>query len=121
MLGDPQPEVRRIGRPAEREIPRTHLHDWMGSQKISSQAFHQKCADIAVSRKISVEFVPTKSSVDDMKVARFYPSLVVAYLIEIATGGDIGLKQWADDIKRHGTRHGKRHTSRASTRAGSTA
>lgn len=105
----PEPQRRRrIGRPAERKIPRTHLNAWMARTKVSSPEFMARCAAEAEQQDIPAHFVPSRASIDDMRVGRMYPSLVVARLIEIVTQDEIGLKQWADDIQRFGTRHGKR-------------
>ena len=81
----------------------------MARAKVSSPEFMAWCASMAAQAKIPAHFVPSRASIDDMRVGRMFPSLVVARLIELVTEDEIGLEQWADDIRRYGTRHGKRN------------
>lgn len=100
---EPEPR-RRIGRPAEREIPRTKLDEWLVQHEVSSVDFQRKCARVARRHHLPLEYIPSRASIDDLRVARFYPSLIVARIIQIATRNRVGLPEWADDIQRIGTR-----------------
>jgi hypothetical protein len=62
------------------------------------------CASEAVRLGYDASFAPSRKSVDDLRAGRFYPSLVVTLLIASATSEEIGLRQWADDVVRLGSR-----------------
>jgi hypothetical protein len=97
----PAPEKKRR---APADMPRTALGLWITEQKLSSAAFAQLCAASADKLGYDASYVPSSRSIDDMRCARFYPSLIVARLIFDVTAGGIGLEQWARDQARFGGR-----------------
>jgi hypothetical protein len=98
------PPRKRLGRPTDRDVPRTSLDAWIVANESSSHKLATECAEIAERLGYAVELAPKRKGIDDMRSARFYPSLVAALLISEATGGAIGLEQWARDMVRFGSR-----------------
>lgn len=101
---DPEAPRRRLGRPTDRDVPRTALDTWIVDNGSSSHKLSIACAEIAQRLGYDPELAPKRKGIDDMRSARFYPGLVAALLIQEATGGAIGLEQWARDVVKYGSR-----------------
>lgn len=100
--------TRRPGRPTEREVPRTTLATWMEEHQVSSAGLAAACTQAAEQLGIPTDHVPNRKSIDDMRIARFYPGTIAMLLIHQATGGAVGLEQWARDLIKFGTRSRRR-------------
>jgi hypothetical protein len=100
-------EPQRRGRPTDREVPRTTLDAWIVAHGLSSSDMVAACAKAADRLAVSADQIPSRKGVDDMRAARYYPSLVAAFLISEATGGEVGLEQWARDTLKYGKRQRK--------------
>ena len=99
-----EPARKRLGRPTDRDVPRTSLDAWVAANDSSSAKLAAACVVAAELLGYPVELAPKKKSIDDMRVARSYPGLIAALLISHATGGSIGLEQWARDMLKYGPR-----------------
>lgn len=109
---------KRMGRPTDRDVPRTSLDAWIVAHGGTSQSMAEACAAAATRHGYDASAVPSKKSIDDMRTARFYPGLVAAFLISEATGGEVGLPQWARDQVKYG---GRRRPAKGSAPADSSA
>lgn len=111
-MPDPEPAAeparKKPGRPTERDVPRTTLDAWIVAHESSSAKLAEACAAAASTLGIDAEHAPNRKSIDDMRIARFYPGTVAMLLISQATGGDVGLEQWARDLIKIGTRSRRR-------------
>lgn len=102
----PPPRVqKKIGRPCEDGVPRTALALWIDANDSSSKEVALMCVRLAAELEIPDRYVPSRSLVDDMRTARSYPSLPVAFLIERVTDGKVNLTTWTTDLIQHGTRY----------------
>lgn len=108
-IPEPVPARKRLGRPTDRDVPRTSLDAWVVENDSSSHKLAVACVEAARLLGYPEEMAPKRKSIDDMRVARSYPGLVAALLIKHATGGSVDLEQWCRDMMKFGPR--RRRTS----------
>lgn len=97
-------ETKRQWRPAQSAANRTTLDEWIQAHQTSSQKVSDACALAATELGIDPAEAPTRKSIDDMRVARFYPGLIACLLLERATAGAVTLETWVRDRIRFGVR-----------------
>lgn len=92
----------RGGRPRSTAEPATSFDAWARRNELTSARVADLIRGVAEAHGIPVISAPSVSFVDDLRRGRNKPSLVVAWLIKLATAGEVDLEHWVRDAIQRG-------------------